>query len=300
MSLGISRRRVQRLGGSSLIITLPKDWARKAGIAIGDEVIVVDEGNHLKIVPANSSQVKSIGALNIKLTGYMKQISPRDLARCAFITGYDRLVIELPKHGQVKPEEFLEEIRKSEYVLEAVQVLNIIEAQLLSSKESNRKFVKLISTILLNALEASARKTSDWAEVKRDLEKTRMIIDLLARDSYRNKVLSCSGEKLNPMTIGTLYTAIQIASRLVEELYSLPEERAVAFADAVSKVLMLTASGASNVSGKRLLEAISEAEKALEKLGGAEGRAAGLAIALVSSLAETARTMLCLAISNEH
>lgn len=291
---------MQRLGGSSLIITLPKDWARKAGIAIGDEVIVVDEGNHLKIVPANSNQVKSIGALNLKLTGYMKNIKPKDLARCAFIAGYDRLVVELPKHGQINPEEFLEEIKKSEYVLEAVQVLNIIEAQLLTSKESNRKFVKLISTILLNTLESAAKKTTDWAEIQRDLEKTKMIVDLLARDAYRNKVLSCSGEKLNPMTIGTLYTSIQIAWRLTEELYHLPEDKATLIADSVSKVLMLTASGASNVSGKRLLEAIEEAERSLEKLQGAEGKAAGLAIALVSSLAEAARTMLCLAIGNEH
>jgi phosphate uptake regulator len=300
VSLGVSRRRVQRLGGSSLIITLPKDWARKAGIMIGDEVIVVDEGNHLKIVPAKSSQVKSIRALNIKISGYLRSLSPRDLARCAFTAGYDRLIIELPKHGQVDSEKFLQELKESEYVLEAVQVLNIIEAQLLSSKESNRKFIKLISSILLESMEAAARNSKDWVSIERDLDKITIIVDLLARDAFRNKVLSSSGEKLNPMSIGALYTAVKISRRLVRELYELPSSKALPIAQAVGKVIMLTASGASNLSGKRLLEAAEESEKSLNMLSQEEGRAAGLAIALIDSMKEIARTMLCLALGSEN
>jgi len=37
-------RKVQRLGGSSLIITLPKQWAKKLGIKVGDEIQVVEDG----------------------------------------------------------------------------------------------------------------------------------------------------------------------------------------------------------------------------------------------------------------
>ena len=299
VSLGISRRRVQRLGGSSLIITLPKDWARKAGIAIGDEVIVVDEGNHLKIVPANSNQVKSIGALNIKLTGYLKNMNPKDLARCAFITGYDRLVIELPKHHQINPDEFLKEIESSDYVLEAVPVLNLVEAQLLSSKESNRKFIKLISTILLTAIESSTDKTKDWKEIEAELEKTRMIADLLARDAFRNKVLSCSGEKLNPMTIGILYTVIKIGKELAKTLYQTDKQEAEKISKIVTKVLTLTSSGAANVSGKRLLEALKEAEESVQSLGTHNTKASGLAIAFIQALSETAKSMLCLALTKE-
>ncbi len=300
MSLGISRRRVQRLGGSSLIITLPKDWARKAGIAIGDEVIVVDEGNHLKIVPANSKQVKTIAALNLKLTNYLKSLDPKDIARCAFITGHDRLIIELPRHGQINDKEFLEKIEESDYVLEAVNVLNIIEAQLLSSKESNRKFIKLISSLLFNVMESAVEGNASWQDLQKDLDKVEMIVDLLARDAFRNKVLSCSGEKMNPMAIGILYAVVRNARRLVEELRRARRDEAKEIVDVVGKVLMLTASGAANVSGKRLLEAINEAGKGVKILERKNSRVAGLALSLIDSLVETARAMLCLTLSIDH
>jgi len=35
-------RRVQRLGSSSLVITLPKEWTRRLGIKPGDQILLYD------------------------------------------------------------------------------------------------------------------------------------------------------------------------------------------------------------------------------------------------------------------
>ncbi|MEM0249973.1 MAG: AbrB/MazE/SpoVT family DNA-binding domain-containing protein, partial [Desulfurococcaceae archaeon] len=56
----IERRRVQRTGSSSFIITLPKEWVEAVKLKSGDYVIVEKLGNKLIITPpsAEPSQLK--------------------------------------------------------------------------------------------------------------------------------------------------------------------------------------------------------------------------------------------------
>ncbi len=44
-------RKIQRLGSSSLIITLPKAWVRKLGLLPGDNVYVIERDNQLVLIP---------------------------------------------------------------------------------------------------------------------------------------------------------------------------------------------------------------------------------------------------------
>lgn len=294
MSLGVTKRRVQRLGGSSLIVTLPKTWAKKVGLGIGDEVVVVDEGNHLRILPSNSELVRNIGSVNIKLANYVKELNPRELARCAFISGYDRILIELPRSNGVNAEEILEELKKSDFVLEAVQVMNVIEAQLLSANDGNRKFLKLVANIIANSIEGVAKNTVSKEEVEKEYEKARMIIDILARSVFRNKVLTCSGENINPMTVGIMYSLLSSLKLFVDELYHSEAKEREEVAHEVSEALVLVASAAANTSGKRLLEMLSDIDERLKKISTYKSRLSGVAAALLASMKELARTTLCL------
>lgn len=294
MSLGVTKRRVQRLGGSSLIVTLPKTWAKKVGLGIGDEVVVVDEGNHLRILPSNSELVRNIGSVNIKLANYVKELNPRELARCAFISGYDRILIELPRSNGVNAEEILEELKKSDFVLEAVQVMNVIEAQLLSANDGNRKFLKLVANIIANSIEGVAKNTASKEEVEKEYEKARMIIDILARSVFRNKVLTCSGENINPMTVGIMYSLLSNLKLFIEELYHSESKEREEVAHEVSEALVLVASAAANTSGKRLLEMFSDIDERLKKISTYKSRLSGVAAALLASMKELARTTLCL------
>ncbi len=47
----MSIRKIQRLGTSSLIITIPKDWARRVGIGPGDTVCILETSRGLEIIP---------------------------------------------------------------------------------------------------------------------------------------------------------------------------------------------------------------------------------------------------------
>lgn len=52
----IDVRRVQRVGTSSLVVTLPKEWARRHNLAPGSQVMLVDEGDSIKIMPVSRTK----------------------------------------------------------------------------------------------------------------------------------------------------------------------------------------------------------------------------------------------------
>lgn len=49
-------RKVQRLGSSSLIITLPKSWINKVGIRAGDSVYIIEKEKELRVIPFESEE----------------------------------------------------------------------------------------------------------------------------------------------------------------------------------------------------------------------------------------------------
>ncbi|MEB2836659.1 MAG: AbrB/MazE/SpoVT family DNA-binding domain-containing protein [Desulfurococcales archaeon] len=53
--MSIEVRRVQRLGASSLVVTIPKEWARRLGLEAGSRVYLIDEGDSVRIVPLSKS-----------------------------------------------------------------------------------------------------------------------------------------------------------------------------------------------------------------------------------------------------
>lgn len=61
--MSIEVRRVQRLGSSSLVVTIPKEWASRLGIKAGEKVYLIDEGDSIRITPTvagmeNSSSIR--------------------------------------------------------------------------------------------------------------------------------------------------------------------------------------------------------------------------------------------------
>lgn len=52
----MSIRKIQRLGTSSLIITIPKDWARRVGVKPGDTVYIIETNKGLEIIPLKKGE----------------------------------------------------------------------------------------------------------------------------------------------------------------------------------------------------------------------------------------------------
>lgn len=84
-------RKVQKLGPSSLFVTLPKSWVEKVGLKLGDTV-VVDEGpdGSLRIVPP-AAMVGGGKCLKVDLESAVRSGMEGKLLTCAYILGYDTI-----------------------------------------------------------------------------------------------------------------------------------------------------------------------------------------------------------------
>ena len=49
-------RKIQKVGTSTLTISLPRSWATARNLKKGDQVFLIEEGETLKVIPASSIQ----------------------------------------------------------------------------------------------------------------------------------------------------------------------------------------------------------------------------------------------------
>ncbi len=88
-------RRVQLTGGATLIVSLPKDWAKKVGLQPGDEVIIISQPDMtLLLIPKKMSKTLPLVA-EINVTGDMKDEEVARLLLTYYIAGYETLIINL-------------------------------------------------------------------------------------------------------------------------------------------------------------------------------------------------------------
>ena len=83
-------RKVQRLGASSLIVTLPRDWARRHNINVGETVFMYDEGDKLVISPRNGWGPAELRFL-LHGSHLVKHLGK--LCLCSYLFGFDNLYL---------------------------------------------------------------------------------------------------------------------------------------------------------------------------------------------------------------
>lgn len=86
-------RKVQRLGASSLVVTLPHSWARRVGLKPGDSVMIVVEGGSLRVIPVSKSNPSN--SINIDLRSVKDPRALNLALPCLYVLGYDEVNVRL-------------------------------------------------------------------------------------------------------------------------------------------------------------------------------------------------------------
>lgn len=294
MSVGITKRRIQRLGGSSLIVTIPKNWAKKIGLSVGDEVVVVDEGDHLRILPPNSRLVRTLGSANVRLVSYVKKLDPETLVDCAYKRGYDKLIIELPKSNGVNQSEIVERLSDNRYALEVTNTLGHIEVVLVDNRVMP-KSLKGVGAIASKLLEEVLYDLVTWDEVESKLAMINDIVNSLIRNAYKHRVLTCSGENMDPMVLGGIRASLAIFRELLKVLKEEDPDEAGEAVKILAEVMSEVAGGIANRSGKRLVEVLDAIEKAKESIAKspASPEFKSYATSLLTSLRTVVENAIC-------
>jgi len=100
----VNIRKIQRLGSSSLIITIPKDWARRTGLKPGDSVYIIERENELRLIPFVSEQDEGL-PVTVKVSGPSPLVIQKTLS-CVLRLGFKKLnlVFDPPLEGRLLDE----------------------------------------------------------------------------------------------------------------------------------------------------------------------------------------------------
>lgn len=97
ISKDVETRKVQRLGSSSLFITLPKKWINKWTIKPGDKIIMeISEDGTLRLVAEKIKLNSNKRTIKIDIDSYKQSIS--NSIPCLYSLGYDEIIFESKKN----------------------------------------------------------------------------------------------------------------------------------------------------------------------------------------------------------
>ena len=85
-------RRLQKLGSSSLVVTLPKEWVKRLGLKPGDPVYVAVEGDTVRVVP-----VEGGSGVEARIRVRASKPRPEEAVRmlwCAYVLGPEEVHLD--------------------------------------------------------------------------------------------------------------------------------------------------------------------------------------------------------------
>ncbi|ABP95814.1 MULTISPECIES: AbrB/MazE/SpoVT family DNA-binding domain-containing protein [Metallosphaera] len=107
----IETRKVQKLGSSSLFITLPKKWINKWNVKPGDKILIeVSSDGSLKLIAEKIKMENNHRSIKIDVDS-LKQPIP-SIIPCLYTLGYDEIILESRKSIQQKDVEDLIQVTK--------------------------------------------------------------------------------------------------------------------------------------------------------------------------------------------
>jgi AbrB family looped-hinge helix DNA binding protein len=255
---GSEVRRVQKLGGSSLVITIPKHWARRMSIKPGDEVAVIDEGDTLKIAPLELV-ARDGRVLKVKLNTVIERVGYKNIAMCAYSLGYAGLSLEWNvKSIKVDKARIISELEEAPFIDYVEARAGRVIAMFKASEGNASLDLRMLGLMLSRSLEGeSFSREGLEASIARILRNYNAcqapgsllmlypLMDIVlklgdkAPERFKEKLIQTINEYIGGATVGSVKRLVK-AYEIASELESLGEEgeaRGYALVEAAAIIL---------------------------------------------------------------
>ena len=281
MSENESVRKVQRLGGSSLIITLPKQWAKRLGIKVGDEVLVIDEGGRLTLVPKDPMAEVRTSTVSVRYGSVLRSVGLNVLVDCAIMHGYNRLEIQLKGLSQADVSRITEELRSNPKVASVeVSAESVVATFVPVADADAARLIKEESGTLQELLDAAKAGDLDKVEALR----------ALAVEQAQAAVRASRRSAVDPMALGALVSLPDAVADVALVLRSRPD-----VLDMVKEMVSEFMGGLASLSARRLSHAAAIAAE-LRRAAMQGGREQAALVVLADVVRSVALTVVCPAI----
>ena len=164
--MNVTPRKLQKLGASSLVVTLPHSWTEAHGLKAGDTVYIVDEGDRLRIVPAASNSGTSYVFEAYKLV--LPQLVSAALS-CLYVNDVNEAVLDLRGLGA----EALQSLKETAMRLLGLEILEVerekavMKVVLDDSKTDPKHAIKGLGSAVSGIAEL-LRQAAEGAQVTED------------------------------------------------------------------------------------------------------------------------------------
>jgi len=224
--LSVTPRKLQRLGLSSLVVTLPRRWVEAHGLKPGDLVYVIDEGDRLRIVPAQPSEARR----SYRFDAYklaMPQLASAALT-CLYVNNINDVIVDLKGMG----EEGLKQLKQTSMRLLGLEVTQLdserasVRIVLDDSRADPKMAIKGLGSAVGNIAELLRRASSGEALGSDEVEVATAELLKYQHLIMRHVVSSVSEGVIDTRVQGTIVgTAVLgvVGNVLLEALKACPE-----------------------------------------------------------------------------
>ncbi len=189
----VERRKVQKTGSSSYIVTLPKDWIDTVGVKPGDYVLVYEHEGKLIIMPPKVEEMSRIGEIRV-----LEPVDNNEIFRvlvAMYLAGYDTIKISFNQKIKDLAKRISELKNKARIKLAGLEVVDesyntitmkiLLDLRELPLIRALRRLHLIVNNMLKDAIDAFYKKDLGLAEavIQRDDEADRfhfMIVRQLA------------------------------------------------------------------------------------------------------------------------
>ncbi len=259
-------RKVQRLGASSLVITLPHFWVKKVNLKPGDSVMVVDEGLSLRLTPVSKAQSSKMVTVDLK--GVRDSRVLNMLIPCLYILGYDEVNVKLTERN---PETLLH-LRNATLKLPGLEVVDLggdtVTAKILldPSRVDLKTSIKSMTILTSNIVKTIAKAvrgefTEDIkAEVVSLSEELYRLRSIVERQLHVYPYASRDDESLNPILALTTLSLLGLMNSLLLDVVDMvgggfkASEKLSDILGRLGDLVPLIGSAVANPSVKRSIE----------------------------------------------
>lgn len=239
----VEKRKIQKTGSSSYIITLPKDWIDSMGLKSGDYVLVYEHEGKLVITPPKMEAKRLTGVIHIT-----QPVSNEEIFRvlvALYLAGYDTISVtfdpkipdlakrisELKNYARLK----LAGIEVVDETYNSIVLKILLDLKELPLIRALRRLHLIVNSMFKDALEAFRRKDKGLAEavIQRDDEADRfhfMIVRQLALALLDIRIMHELGisnpvETINyRIVVRNLERIADHAANIAKRTYHMPEE----------------------------------------------------------------------------
>jgi len=216
----IETRKLQLIGGSSYMISLPKDWVKANGLKQGDEIVLEIEDSVITLYPKGFKEDIKISKVEITdLKRYDEKFLKRFLY-ALYIQGIDEIVI---KDKRVTPKLIakISEIVKSIIGIEIIDTRDKIVLRCLTITDFDvygvvKRMSQIVQTIIETIIDAIVKRDYSFLSELKNLEEDTDRLYLLAvRQEHRLVKEFSSPAKWNELR---LILGIRTVAKLIEEI----------------------------------------------------------------------------------